>query len=34
MLSTFAYGLAVVLNLFIVFIGARFLLVPQPAAAG
>lgn len=34
MVTTLAYGLAIVLNLFIVFIGARFLLVPQPAAAG
>jgi hypothetical protein len=30
----FAYGLAIVLNLFIIFIGARFLLAPQAAAAG
>jgi hypothetical protein len=30
----FAYGLAIVLNLFIVFIGARFLWVPAAAAAG
>ncbi|CAL9436124.1 hypothetical protein SUDANB145_02147 [Streptomyces sp. enrichment culture] len=29
-----AYTLAVVLNLFILFIGARFLLRPRPAAAG
>ncbi|MCX5119152.1 DUF4267 domain-containing protein [Micromonospora sp. NBC_00362] len=34
MLSFIAYGLAVVLSLFVVFIGARFLLVPQAAAAG
>jgi hypothetical protein len=34
MLSVFAYGLAIVLNLFIIFIGARFLLTPQAAAAG
>ncbi|GIF03376.1 DUF4267 domain-containing protein [Actinoplanes siamensis] len=34
MITTLAYGLAVVLNLFIVFIGARFLLVPQASAAG
>ncbi|MBM2620810.1 DUF4267 domain-containing protein [Actinoplanes sp. LDG1-06] len=34
MLTFFAYGLAIVLNLFIVFIGARFLLAPQAAAAG
>ena len=29
-----AYTLAVVLNLFILFIGARFLLQPRPSAAG
>jgi hypothetical protein len=29
-----AYTLAVVLDLFILFIGARFLLQPRPAAAG
>ncbi|MFF0315499.1 DUF4267 domain-containing protein [Micromonospora sp. NPDC005252] len=34
MLSPLAYGLAVVLSLFVAFIGARFLLVPQAAAAG
>lgn len=34
MLSPLAYGLAVVLDLFILFIGARFLLAPQAAAAG
>jgi hypothetical protein len=34
MLTSFAYGLAVVLDLFIIFIGARFLLAPQAAAAG
>ncbi|MEU7849390.1 DUF4267 domain-containing protein [Micromonospora parva] len=34
MLAPLAYGLAVVLSLFVVFIGARFLLVPQEAAAG
>ncbi|XVQ83472.1 DUF4267 domain-containing protein [Microbispora siamensis] len=34
MLTPIAYGLAVVLNLFILFIGARFLLVPHAAAAG
>jgi Domain of unknown function (DUF4267) len=33
-LSPLAYGLAIVLDLFIVFIGARFLLAPQAAAAG
>ena len=34
MLSVLAYGLAVVLDLFIIFIGARFLLAPTTAAAG
>ncbi|MET8364193.1 DUF4267 domain-containing protein [Micromonospora sp. NPDC005194] len=34
MLAPLAYGLAVVLSLFIAFIGARFLLVPRAAAAG
>ncbi|MFF5176593.1 DUF4267 domain-containing protein [Micromonospora sp. NPDC000316] len=34
MLSLIAYGLAVVLNLFIAWIGARFLLVPTASAAG
>nr|WP_241683023.1 DUF4267 domain-containing protein [Actinomadura sp. J1-007] len=34
MLSPVAYGLAVVLALFVAFIGARFLLVPKAAAAG
>ncbi|MEU4512517.1 DUF4267 domain-containing protein [Nonomuraea wenchangensis] len=34
MLTYIAYGLAVVLNLMILFIGVRFLLVPQAAAAG
>jgi hypothetical protein len=34
MLSLIAYGLAVVLSLFVVFIGARFLLVPRASAAG
>ncbi|MFG3578856.1 DUF4267 domain-containing protein [Micromonospora chersina] len=34
MLSTIAYGLAVVLSLFCVFIGARFLFAPQASAAG
>ncbi|MEV6863798.1 DUF4267 domain-containing protein [Streptosporangium subroseum] len=34
MLTTIAYGLAIVLNLFIMFIGARFLLVPHASAAG
>jgi hypothetical protein len=30
----FAYGLAIVLDLFIAFIGARFILAPRTAAAG
>lgn len=34
MLTWFADGLAIVLNLFIIFIGVRFLLRPQAAAAG
>ncbi|MGC4770180.1 DUF4267 domain-containing protein [Micromonospora sp. DT44] len=34
MLTPLAYGLAVVLSLFVAFIGARFLLAPQAAAAG
>ena len=34
MLSPVAYGLAVVLDLFIAFIGARFLLAPGAAATG
>ncbi|MEU6343578.1 DUF4267 domain-containing protein [Streptomyces sp. NPDC046977] len=34
MLSTVAYSLAVVLNLFVLFIGGRFLLAPRAAAAG
>jgi hypothetical protein len=34
MLTALAYGLAIVLDLFIIFIGARFLLSPQVAAAG
>jgi hypothetical protein len=34
MLTAIAYGLAIVLNVFCVFIGLRFLLVPRPAAAG
>ena len=34
MLSALAYGLAVVLDLFIAFIGVRFVLAPQIAAAG
>lgn len=34
MLTIVAYGLAIALNLMVVFIGARFLLVPRLAAAG
>ncbi|MFF0865165.1 DUF4267 domain-containing protein [Nonomuraea sp. NPDC050227] len=34
MLTTLAYGLAIALNLLVVFIGARFLFVPVAAAAG
>jgi hypothetical protein len=34
MLTPIAYGLAIVLNLFVIFIGARFLLVPRVSAAG
>jgi hypothetical protein len=34
MLSLIAYGLAIVLSLFVAFIGGRFLLVPGTAAAG
>ncbi|MET8906444.1 DUF4267 domain-containing protein [Micromonospora sp. NPDC004551] len=34
MLSAIAYGLAVVLSLFCVLIGARFLFAPQASAAG
>ncbi|MFC4590246.1 DUF4267 domain-containing protein [Sphaerisporangium corydalis] len=34
MLTPIAYGLAIALNLLVVFIGARFLLVPVAAAAG
>ncbi|MBU2663642.1 DUF4267 domain-containing protein [Actinoplanes bogorensis] len=34
MLEIAAYGLAIVLNLFIIFIGTRFLLAPTVAAAG
>jgi uncharacterized protein DUF4267 len=33
-MSLLAHGLAIVLDLFILFIGARFLLAPQTAAAG
>jgi hypothetical protein len=34
MLTTIAYGLAILLDVLVVFIGARFLLVPRAAAAG
>ncbi|MBT2206576.1 MULTISPECIES: DUF4267 domain-containing protein [Actinomadura] len=34
MLAPIAYGLAVLLSLFVLFIGARFLVQPLPAAAG
>jgi hypothetical protein len=34
MLTPIAYGLAVLLNLMILFIGGRFLLAPRAAAAG
>lgn len=34
MLTYAAYGLAIALNLMILFIGLRFLFVPRPAAAG
>jgi hypothetical protein len=34
MLTPLAYGLAIVLDLLVVFIGARFLLVPAAAATG
>ena len=34
MLSALAYGVAIILDLFIAFIGARFLLAPRTAAAG
>jgi hypothetical protein len=34
MLTVSAYGLAVLLDLLILFIGLRFLFVPRPAAAG
>jgi hypothetical protein len=33
-LTPITYGLAIVLDLFVIFIGARFLVAPQPAAAG
>jgi hypothetical protein len=34
MLTAIAYGLAILLNVLIIFIGVRFLLVPHAAAAG
>ncbi|OXM75348.1 DUF4267 domain-containing protein [Amycolatopsis thermalba] len=34
MLTPVAYGLAILLNLLLVFIGARFLFTPRAAAAG
>jgi hypothetical protein len=34
MLTPVAYGLAILLNLLLVWVGARFLLTPQAAAAG
>ena len=34
MLNPIAYGLAIVLDLFVLYIGVRFLLTPQAAAAG
>lgn len=34
MLSYVAYGLAIVISLLVVYIGAQFLLRPRPAAAG
>ena len=34
MLTPIAYGLAIALNLLVVFIGARFLFAPRAAAAG
>ncbi|MGI8329575.1 DUF4267 domain-containing protein [Actinomadura scrupuli] len=34
MLTPIAYGLAILLDVLVVFIGARFLLVPRAAAAG
>jgi hypothetical protein len=34
MLTTIAYGLAIALNLLVLFIGLRFLFVPWAAAAG
>jgi hypothetical protein len=34
MFTALAYGLAIALDLLVLFIGARFLLAPRPAAAG
>jgi hypothetical protein len=34
MLTTSAYGLAILLDVFVIIIGVRFLLVPHAAAAG
>ncbi|WP_405142441.1 DUF4267 domain-containing protein [Sphaerisporangium sp. NBC_01403] len=34
MLTPIAYGLAILLNVFVIIIGARFLLAPRAAAAG
>ena len=34
MLTPTAYGLAILLNVLVIFIGVRFLVVPQAAAAG
>jgi Domain of unknown function (DUF4267) len=34
MLAPIAYGLAIVLSVFVLFIGVRFLLAPQASAAG
>jgi hypothetical protein len=34
MLNPIAYGLAIILNLFLVYMGSRFLTQPRPSAAG
>jgi hypothetical protein len=34
MLNPTAYGLAILLNLFLVYMGSRFLMQPRPSAAG
>jgi hypothetical protein len=34
MVTTIAYGLAIVLSLFIIVLGVRFLVVPRAAAVG